>query len=102
MTHTHPTLTVVLAVLGTWRICHLIAHEDGPFNLITRLRDRAGDGFAGALMDCVYCLSLWWAVPFAVYVALDWTLPPLPAVALWLGISGGASLIEKATTTQPT
>jgi hypothetical protein len=101
MPHTHPTLAIVLAVLATWRICHLIAHEDGPFDAVTRLRGRAGDGFFGALMDCVYCLSLWWSAPFAVYLALDWHLVPLPAIALWLGISGGVSLVEAATTSQP-
>lgn len=97
MATTHPELALAIAVLGVWRLCHLIAHEDGPFDAIARLRERAGDGVFGALMDCAYCLSLWWAVPFAAFLAVDWGVSPLEGAALWLGISGGASLIERAT-----
>jgi hypothetical protein len=93
----HPSLGLLVAVLATWRICHLIAREDGPFDVVTRLRERAGDGVIGTLMDCVYCLSLWWSIPFAVYLALTWHLDPLAAAGLWIGISGGASLAEQAT-----
>lgn len=97
MATTHPELALLIAVLGVWRLCHLIAHEDGPFDVIARLRERAGDGVFGALMDCAYCLSLWWAVPFAAFLAVNWGVSPLEGAALWLGISGGASLIERAT-----
>ena len=43
-------------------------------------------------MDCPYCLSLWIAVPFAFAMANTigtW-------VAVWLAISGGASVVENA------
>lgn len=88
-------MALVVAVLATWRLCHLLAHEDGPMDLVLRLRERAGSGTWGRLMDCPYCLSLWWALPFAAWLAQDWSLGLLPATALWLAISGGASLIEK-------
>ena len=80
-----------IAVLATWRLAHLIAREDGPFDLIVRLRARGGDGVVGQLMDCPYCLSLWFAVPFAFSIAHS-----VPAwCAAWLAISGGASLLER-------
>jgi hypothetical protein len=42
-------------------------------------------------MDCPYCLSLWTAVPFAVWRADTW-----PAgITLWLAISGGVCLLER-------
>jgi hypothetical protein len=47
----------------------------------------------GRLMDCPYCLSLWLAAPLALVLAGSasaW-------VAAWLAISGGASLLERAT-----
>ena len=81
----------LLTVLATWRLSHLVAREDGPFDLVVRARARAGDGVVGRLMDCPYCLSLWTAVPFAWWIADDLTT----GVALWLAISGGACLLER-------
>ena len=85
-----PWFRLTVAVLATWRVAHLVACEDGPFDVIVRLRLRAGGGVMGRLMDCPYCLSLWIAAPFAFFVARN----PLAWVAAWLAISGGASLLE--------
>jgi hypothetical protein len=87
----NPWLQFVLAVLATWRITHLLANEDGPADIIVRLRVRLGHGLAGSLMDCFYCLSLWIAAPAALFVSrrpLSWALS-------WLAISGGACLLER-------
>ncbi len=86
-----PWFRLTLSVLATWRVAHLIAHEDGPWDVIVRLRRRAGDGMLGKLMDCPYCLSLWIAAPLAPLLA---GTPGAWCVA-WLAISGGASLLEK-------
>jgi hypothetical protein len=85
-----PWFRFFVAVLATWRLARLVAREDGPFEIIVKLRIRAADGFAGQLMDCPYCLSVWFAAPFAF--ALADTL--VAWIAAWLAISGGASLIE--------
>lgn len=90
MTDWSPWFCFLVAVLATWRLARLVAREDGPFEIVVKLRRRAADGFAGQLMDCPYCLSLWLAAPFAFALAdtaLAW-------LAAWLAISGGASLIE--------
>src|SRR2546430_11578163 len=58
----------VLAVLAVWRLTHLLVAEDGPFQAIAWLRRTAGHGFWGSLLDCFYCLSLWIAVPFALWL----------------------------------
>ena len=83
---------LVVAILATWRVSHLIAREDGPFDLILRLRERAGHGMMGRLMDCPYCLSLWIAAPIGAWLAEGLA----EGMLLWLAISGGASLAEKA------
>lgn len=83
----------VVAVLGTWRVAHLIAREDGPFDVIVRLRARVGNGVAGSLMDCPYCLGLWMALPFASWMADT----PVNWLAGWLAISGGASIVHRLT-----
>jgi hypothetical protein len=81
----------VLAVLATWRITHLLAHEDGPADLIVKLRAALGNSLAGALRDCFKCLSLWIAAPAALFVAhtpLDWLFA-------WLALSGAACLLQR-------
>ncbi|MGV8989702.1 MAG: DUF1360 domain-containing protein [Cypionkella sp.] len=82
---------LVVAVLATWRLCHLIAHEDGPFGTIARLRRAVGSGGLGHLMDCPYCLSLWIASPITVPLAKGWP----DGIILWLAISGGSCLVEQ-------
>ena len=77
--------------LATWRVVHLIAREDGPFDVIVTLRLKAGESFVGRLMDCPYCLSLWIAVPFVFMLANDF----VSGLAAWLAISGGASALER-------
>jgi len=86
-----------IAVLGVWRITHLLAAEDGPADLVARLRAAAGEGFLGKLLDCFYCLSLWVAVPFAMVIGGSW----LERVLLWPALSGGAILAERLTTRPP-
>jgi hypothetical protein len=81
----------VLAVLATWRVTHLLAHEDGPAGLIVRLRVRLGRSFAGQLMDCFYCLSIWIAVPAALFVSRK----PVEWLMSWLALSGGVCLLER-------
>lgn len=86
-------LRLALAALATWRVTHLLAHEDGPWNAVTRLRAWLGAGGLGRLMDCFYCLSVWVAAPFAAYVAHCW----MDGVMAWLALSGAACLLERAT-----
>ena len=85
-------LHFVMAVLATWRITHLLAAEDGPADMIVRLRRRLGRSFAGRLMDCFYCLSFWVAAPFAFFTSLR----PVEGLVAWLALSGAACLLERA------
>lgn len=89
----HELYGLLLGVLGVWRITHLIQAEDGPWDVVVRLRVRAGAGILGDLMDCFYCLSLWTALPFAYVLGATW----LQYLLLWPGLSAGAILLERAT-----
>ncbi len=84
-------IRLILAVLATWRITHLLAREDGPGDVVVRLRARLGGSFAGRLMDCFYCLSMWVAAPLAFFVARD----PADRLVAWLALSGAACLLER-------
>lgn len=81
----------VLAVLATWRITHLLANEDGPWDLIARLRAQLGNRIWGRLMDCFQCLSLWVAVPIVFFVSSR----PVEILFTWLALSGAACLLER-------
>jgi hypothetical protein len=94
MTATASPVTVGLAILAVWRITHLLWGEDGPGDIVVRIRRLAGDGFWGRVLDCFYCLSLWVAIPFAVAIGGGWP----ERVIAWFGLSGGAILLERLTT----
>jgi Protein of unknown function (DUF1360) len=81
-----------LGILGVWRVTHLLAAEDGPWDAIARMRRAAGSGFWGRLLDCFYCLSIWVAAPFALAIGTDWR----ERVLLWPALSGAAILLERA------
>ena len=86
--------TLVIGILVVWRITHFIYGEDGPWDVVVRLRRRAGEGLWGSLMDCFYCLSLWIAIPFAYLLAGRWK----ERLLLWPALSAGAILLERLTT----
>lgn len=86
-----PWFPAVLGALATWRLAHLLALEDGPWDAVLRLRQAAGNGIWGQMLDCFYCLSLWVAAPVALAVARN----PLEWLLAWLGLSGAACLLER-------
>jgi hypothetical protein len=89
-----PFYWLILGVLAVWRITHLLNAEDGPANLLVRLRRAAGSGFLGSLLDCFYCLSLWIAIPFALVIGNGWR----ERVFLWLALSASAIVLERMQT----
>jgi hypothetical protein len=82
---------LILGVLAVWRVTHLLQAEDGPWDVVVRLRRSAGNSFWGKLLDCFYCLSVWIALPAAILVGDGWK----EILLLWLAFSGGAILLEK-------
>jgi hypothetical protein len=91
-------LTLLASSLATWRITHLVAAEDGPWNVVARLRRRAGAGMLGDAMDCFHCASLWVALPFAAAASSGWG----EGLLVWLALSGAAILLERLHGTTPT
>ena len=89
---------LVLGVLAAWRMTHLLNAEDGPWDLLVKLRRLAGNGVFGSVLDCFYCLSLWVSAPLAWLLGDGWK----NRLLLWLAISAGAILLQKATSREPT
>ncbi|MEP6467010.1 MAG: DUF1360 domain-containing protein [Parafilimonas sp.] len=87
-------LYLILSVFAVWRLTHLIGKEDGPFDIIFFIRKKAANSFFGKLMDCFYCLSIWVAFPFGIWLGQTW----IEKILAWLALSGAACLLEQATT----
>lgn len=89
---------LVLGVLAAWRMTHLLNAEDGPWDLLVKLRRLAGNGVFGSVLNRFYCLSLWVSAPLAWLLGDGWK----DRLLLWLAISAGAILLQKATSREPT
>jgi hypothetical protein len=87
---------LILGILTVWRITHLIQAEDGPWDIILRIRKMLGARFLGRLMDCFYCLSIWISAPIALLIGETTT----EIILLWPSLSAGAMLLEKLTNRQ--
>jgi hypothetical protein len=81
----------IICVFAAWRLTHLFVEEDGPWDLVYHLRKKLGNSIAGKAMDCFYCLSLWIAAPFALFVCANW----IDRIICWISISGAACLLER-------
>lgn len=80
-----------VGVLGVWRITHLLTVEDGPADVLTRMRAVVHDWSVGRLLDCFRCASLWVAAPFAVALGGE----RAEQLLLWPALSGAAILLDR-------
>ena len=85
-----------LCALAVWRVAHLLARENGPLDLIVRLRTALGSSMLGRLMDSFYCLSFLISLPPALWMSSS----RMGFLVQWLALSVGASLLELATQNQ--
>lgn len=88
------TLLILLAILGSYRLAHMIVMERGPFDLILWIRSEVTQRWHGTWMasgiNCLYCVSFWTSLLLALL--LPWA--GVPALLLyWWGIAGAAILI---------
>jgi hypothetical protein len=82
-----------LCALAVWRVAHLVARENGPLELMARLRAALGSGLLGRLMDNFYCLSFLISSLPALWMSGSRT----GFLIQWLALSTVASLLELAT-----
>jgi hypothetical protein len=91
-------VALIVGILATWRLTHLIVAEDGPWNVVARLRQLAGSGVFGQMMDCFNCTSMWVALPIVFWVSDG----GIVRLVTWPALSGGAILLERAFPLRPT
>lgn len=80
----------VLAILAVYRVAHMIAKEDGPFDVLAWVRGKVDPdqkAWIGRGLNCVACLSFYLSlVVFALGGSwLD-----------WLAVAGGVLVLYKA------
>lgn len=83
----------VIGTLATWRIASLITREEGPYALFSRLRGSGIEAGPRRALHCLYCTSIWVAAPIARFVE-PWSWR---SILIWLALSGGACLLDRAT-----
>jgi hypothetical protein len=74
----------------------MLYREQGPKDAFVRMRayfaqNQKGSGGLFDLVSCFFCISIWAAVPFALFIATN----PLDFLAYVLVLSGIASLINE-------
>lgn len=57
------------------------------------LREKAGSGFWGSLISCFYCVSIWIAAPFGIWMGTT----TIEKIVFWIAVSGGACILYKLT-----
>lgn len=82
---------LLLGTLTVWRTAHLLNAEDGPWNLLVRLRRLVGVIRLGPLVDCFACLSVWVSAPLAWWIGESWK----EVLLLWPAMSAGAMLMQR-------
>lgn len=100
-----------IAVAALWRLTSLLVYERGPWEVFPRLRRAVGivdtyDAFTGEMLrreigagqlakalSCLWCMSMWLAVPVlaAAYWLPWWVLAPL-------ALSTGAIVFDRVIT----
>lgn len=74
-----------VASLAVYRISRMITDEEGPFAIFSKLRGLAKpDTWIGRGLECIMCVSVWVALPIALWLGGDWLLtwPALSAVTI--------------------
>lgn len=92
----------LLLIFATYRVTQLLVYDDGPFDLIFKLRTKIGvynldqngesKSNLGKLFACPYCLGFW----LAILAALAASRSIDSFIILWLAIAGGQAFLESA------
>lgn len=81
-------LRFVIAPLAVYRVAHMLAIEDGPFDVFALWRNRIGQhNWIGRGFHCVLCISFWLSLLAMAWVIFSKSIF-LDALMIWLSIAG--------------
>lgn len=96
-------MTELILILATWRLTSLLNREQGPYNILGRLRwligirvDDIGQTYGitelARMIMCPFCCSIWIGCGFSISY---WLIPDITVMlAFPFALSGGAMIIE--------
>lgn len=82
-------LELIVIIAATWHLAQLVTSEAGPYDALTRFRQRYA---LGGLTTCIKCFS-----PWAGAIVLFLWIIGLNGVVWILGISGAALMLRAYT-----
>lgn len=96
-------LLIVLSALAVWRMGYYITNEDGPFDMMDRIRAFVGVKYAttgqpyglnifSKLISCFYCVSIW--LSFGVWLIVGGYSDALDIISM-LSVSTVAIMIKE-------
>lgn len=81
----------VLSVFAVYRLARMLAFEEGPWELFTKLRNRfVVDNWLGRGLRCPLCLGFWLALVAALL------LQATPLLVWWFGMAGAQAALSLA------
>ena len=88
-----------LSVAAVYRVSHMIANEDGPFDVFVFIREKAGQSnWIGRGANCVLCISFWLSIipAFAMIHNVGFFRSTSETLILyWLAIAGAVLIVHK-------
>ena len=96
-------LHLIILALATWRLSSFLTAEEGPYNILSKLRAKVGVRYSGEivvahgelakLFSCTWCLSVW--IGAIASVAYYYLREPIVWIALPLALSAAAIIVGK-------
>lgn len=79
---------LVLLSFAAWRVSSLLVNEEGPFRIFEWFREKTHS--LGGLLDCLWCTSVWVAMPVALltFGNLYWR------IVAWLAVATGSIITD--------
>lgn len=103
------SISLVLAVLATYRLAQMVALDDGPLDVFATLRgltayshngkERTGLAWESLskLVNCPYCLGVWFGALTTLLVAFSVRLGFWTGILFWLATAGGQCALQALT-----
>jgi hypothetical protein len=81
----------IIIGLAAWRLAHLLIFENGPFDVLEKVRQFVGikpgpiEGFLPQLFSCMMCMTVWMSLLcYLLYVLEPMTVIMIAAMAVAL------------------
>lgn len=89
-------LLLILGGLATYRLSRLIADEEGPWSVFSRIRDLTPEqSNLRRGIECIMCVSVWTAIPVTAGLVAGGVIPLVFSPIWWLALSSVTVLIRK-------